>query len=102
MRPVEPERIDHVEVVIDEVVDRLDVGKVIGLPKPRMIRRYHVEPRGRQQPVEVMPFSGPARGVQEQQWFALAAAEKVDPSSGQLEVLLGRSVVWHRVASLPL
>jgi hypothetical protein len=54
-----------------------------------MIGREHLEP-ARQEPVELVPPPGPARGVQKQQRLAFAGAQQVDAAARELKVLSGR------------
>ena len=60
-----------------------------------MIGRDHIE-SARQEPVELEPGPRPARGVQEEQRLAFAAAEQVDAAVTELEVLLARGVYAGR------
>jgi hypothetical protein len=91
VRAVQAEGVQHVEVVVDEVVHRLYLGELVGLAEPGVVGRDDVEP-ARQPLVELGPGARPAGGVQEQQRLTLAVAEQVNTAAGELEILLGRSV----------
>ena len=95
VRAVQAEPVDHVEVVVDEVVHRLHLGEVVRLAEPGMIGRDHVE-SGRQQPVELEPAPRPAGRVQEQQRLTLASPEQVDAAAVELEEFFGRGVYRSR------
>ena len=43
---LEAEAVEDVEVVVDEVVHRLDLGHVVGAAEARMVGRHHVEAAG--------------------------------------------------------
>ena len=79
-----PSAVEDVEVVVDEVVDRLDLGEVVGLAEARMVGRDHLEAAG-EEPEERMPRAGAAGRVQEQQRRTLAAAQDVDRAAAELE-----------------
>ena len=82
--------VEHVQIVVDEVVDGLDLGKVVGLAEPGMVGRDHLEPGRREPRVERKPGPGPARRVQEQHRLARPAPQQAHPPPGQLEELLRR------------
>ena len=99
VRPAEPERVEHVQVVVHEVVDRLGGREVVRFPEPGVIGGEHREPGLGEQLVERVPCSGTAGRVQEQHRFAGAAAQQVHPPPGKLNELLRRNHLCHRVAS---
>ena len=83
---LEAEAVEDVEVVVDEVVHRLDLGQVVGAAEARMVGRHHREAAG-QEPEEGMPRAGAAGRVEEEQRRTLAAALDVDRAAAQLEPL---------------
>jgi len=95
VRAVQAEPVHHVQVVVDQVVHRLHLGELVRPAETGVIGRDHVE-SARQEPVELDPGPRPARGVQEEQRLAFAAAEQVDAAVADLEVLPGRGVYAGR------
>src|SRR5204863_119858 len=59
---LEPEAVEDVEVVVDEVVHRLDLGHVVGEPEARMVGRHHLEAPG-EEPEEGVPRAGAAHAA---------------------------------------
>jgi hypothetical protein len=51
----EPEPVEHVQIVVHEVVDGLDRGKVVRLAESGMVGRDHLEPGLRELRVEPEP-----------------------------------------------
>ena len=100
---LEAEAVEDVEVVVDEVVHRLDLGQVVGAPEARMVGRHHREAAG-EEPEEGVPRAGAAGRVEEEQRRTFAAALDVDraaaaswsrslaPSGSALAVSVTRSV----------
>ena len=99
VRPVKPERVEDVQVMEDEVVDRLGLGELVGFAEPGMVGRDDLEAGRREQLVKGKPLPGPAGRVQEQHRFPGAAAQQVHPPPGKLKELLRGNHVCHRVAS---
>jgi hypothetical protein len=83
---LEAEAVEDVEVVVDEVVHRLDLVQFVGAPEARMVGRHHREAAG-QEPEEGMPRAGTASRVEEEQRRTLAAALDVDRAAAELEPL---------------
>ncbi len=99
VRPVKPERVEHVQVVEYEVVDRLGLGKLVRLAEAWMVGRDDLEAGRGEQPVKGKPLPGPAGRVQEQHRFPGPAAQEVHPPPGKLKELLRGNHVCHRAAS---
>ena len=85
---LQAEAVEDVEVVVDEVVHRLDLGHVVGAAEARMVGRHHVEAAG-EEPEEGVPRAGAAGRVEEEQRRTLAAALDVDRAAAQLEPFAG-------------
>ena len=85
---LEAEAVEDVEVVVDEVVHRLDLGHVVGAAEARMVGRHHREAAG-QEPEEGVPRAGAAGRVEEEQRWTLAPALDVDRAAAELEPFAG-------------
>jgi hypothetical protein len=82
------EAVEDVEVVVHEIVDRLDLGHVVGAAEPGVVGGDDLE-AARQEAVEGEPGSRASRRVQEQQWRPIAAAQDLDRAGSRLEPLVG-------------
>jgi hypothetical protein len=85
---LEPEAVEDLEVVVDEIVHRLDLGHVVGAAEPGVVGRHHREAAG-QQPEEGVPRARAAGRVEEEERGPLAAPLDVDRAAAELEPFAG-------------